>query len=107
MADIREALARIKSYLQEVSYEMFLNDKKTQDAVIRNIEILGEATKRLSQNFRDQNAAVPWKTIAGTRDRLIHDYFGVNLDVVWNIVTSDLPALNREIEQLRTDDEDS
>jgi uncharacterized protein with HEPN domain len=97
LSDIRESIQRISEYLSGFDYESFVKDIKTQDAVIRNLEILGEATKRLSQEFRTAHAEVPWKSMAGARDRLIHDYFGVNLDVVWQIVSVELPKV---IEQL-------
>src|ERR1041385_8742599 len=97
LSDILESMQRISEYLTGFDYQSFVNDTKTQDAVIRNLEILGEATKRLSQEFRTTYAAVPWKSMAGARDRLIHDYFGVNLDVVWQIVSVELP---RVVEQL-------
>jgi uncharacterized protein with HEPN domain len=72
-----------------MGYDEFLNDYKTQDAVIRNIEILGEAAKLLSEESRESYPDIPWKDIAGTRDKLIHDYFGVNIDIVWNIAENE------------------
>ena len=97
LGDIRESIQRISEYLADCDYPSFTNDTKTQDAVIRNLEILGEATKRLSEDFRTQYADVPWKSIAGTRDRLIHDYFGVNLDIVWQIVSIELPKIINQL----------
>jgi uncharacterized protein with HEPN domain len=69
--------------LADIDYESFVKDLKTQDAIIRNLEILGEATKQLSDEFRAAHAEIPWKSMAAARDRLIHHYFGVNLDIVW------------------------
>jgi len=83
LQDILEAIWRADAYVSDVNYEEFLADHKTQDAVIRTLEIVGEATKRLSPEIREQYPAVPWKNMAGVRDRLIHDYFGVNFDIVW------------------------
>jgi uncharacterized protein with HEPN domain len=97
LGDIREAIQRISAYIAGLDYESFSKDIKTQDAVIRNLEILGEATKNLSEKFRTAHAGVPWKSMAGARDRLIHHYFGVNLDIVWQIVSTELPKV---IEQL-------
>ena len=97
LEDIRAAIDRILSYSQELTYDDFLTDIKTQDAIIRNIEILGEAAKLLSERAKEMYPDVPWKDIAGTRDKLIHDYFGVNIDVVWSIVSNDIPLLNKEI----------
>jgi len=72
---------------------------KTQDAIIRNIEILGEAAELLSKKAKEKYPNVPWKDIAGTREKLIHDYFGVNIDVVWSIVRHDIPLLKKETEK--------
>lgn len=91
LSDIREALQRIAAYVQDMTYEAFVQDTKTQDAVIRNLEIVGEAAKNLSEELRAAYPILPWKRMAGARDRLIHHYFGVNLDIVWQIVTSELP----------------
>lgn len=78
----------------------FLADAKTQSAVLHQLLILGEAVKRLSQEFRIAHPEIPWKAIAGTRDQLIHFYEGVDLDEVWKMVASDLPELIRAVEPL-------
>jgi uncharacterized protein with HEPN domain len=82
---------------------VFLRDRKTQDAVIRNLEVVGEAVKNLSQQFRDQHPQVPWKRVAGMRDLLIHRYFGVKLETVWEVVTTELPGLRAAIEAMLAD----
>ena len=82
LRDIQEAVRRIRMYTDAMSYDRFLADIKTQDAVIRNLEIIGEATKSLSTELREKYPGMPWKGMAGIRDRLIHHYFGVNLDIV-------------------------
>ena len=97
LSDIREAIQRISSYTADSDYETFANDTRTQDAVIRNMEILGEVTKKLSEEFRGAHQEVPWKSMAGTRDRLIHDYFGVNLDIVWQIAKLELPKVLEQV----------
>ncbi len=99
--DMFMCLARIKEYVRGLSYEDFVSDLKTQDAVVRNIEILGEASKKLSDGFKKRHDHIPWKMIAGTRDRLIHAYFGVNIDVVWEIATLDAPSLKQGLAAIK------
>lgn len=101
--DIQEALRRIKVYTHEMTYKEFLADTRTQDAVIRNLEIVGEATKKLSVELRTRYPDVPWKKMAGTRDRLIHDYIGVDLEVVWQIVIAELSDLALQIAKISVD----
>ena len=98
--DVREAIIRIQRYLRGVGYKRFLKDTKTQDAVVRNLEIIGEAAKSISSDFKKTHKDVDWKGMAGMRDRLIHHYFGVNLDVVWSVVKDKLPGLKTQIEKI-------
>ena len=100
LSDIQEAIRRAMAYTAGMTYETFLADNKTQDAVIRNLEIIGEATKNLSTELRAKYPDVPWKSMAGARNRLIHDYFGVNLDIVWEIVTIDLPKVVSQLDKI-------
>jgi uncharacterized protein with HEPN domain len=102
-SDIQEATQRIVTYTAGLTYGAFLRDTKTQDAVIRNLEIIGEATKNLSAELRVEYPDLPWKGMAGVRDRLIHDYFGVNLDIVWQIATAELPEVAVQIEAISRD----
>jgi uncharacterized protein with HEPN domain len=95
--DIHEATQRIEFYIQNIDYDTFLEDTKTQDAVVRNLEIIGEAIKNLSEDFKGKYLHIPWKDLAGVRDKLIHHYFGVNLEIVWTIIKDDLPPLKDEI----------
>ncbi|NPA93890.1 MAG: DUF86 domain-containing protein [Thermodesulfobacteria bacterium] len=99
--DILISLEKIEQYVAGYSYDEFLEDSKTQDAVIRNIEIIGEASKKISSDLKSKYANIPWKAIAGTRDRLIHGYFGVNIDIVWQIATIDVPLLKKEIKKIK------
>ncbi len=100
LSDIREAIHRITAYSTGMTYESFVADTKTQDAVLRNLEILGEATKNLSTQLRAEYPGIPWKSMAETRDRLIHHYFGVNLDIVWQIVALELPQVASQLQTI-------
>jgi len=100
LADTKEAVLRINAYTQDLSYEQFLEDKKTQDAVVRNLEIIGEAAKNISEELKKKYPQIRWKDLAGVRDKLIHHYFGVNFDIVWNIVKQELPELLSQLEEI-------
>jgi uncharacterized protein with HEPN domain len=100
LGDIQEAARRLMAYTSGMTYEAFMADEKTQDAVIRNLEIMGEAAKNLSAELQAKYPILPWKSMAGVRDRLIHHYFGVNLDIVWEIVTIELPDLVLQLEKI-------
>jgi uncharacterized protein with HEPN domain len=100
LEDIKEAAGRIAKYITGMDYQAFLSDLKTQDAVVRNVEIIGEAVKKLPGSFTSMHSGIPWKEMAGTRDKLIHDYFGVNYDILWNIAKSELPGILVKIGKL-------
>jgi uncharacterized protein with HEPN domain len=88
--DIQEAIRRINSYIKTMSHDDFFEDTKTQDAVVRNLEIIGEAIKNNSRDLKENYPKLPWKDLAGLRDKLIHHYFGVNYDIVWHVVKNEL-----------------
>ena len=96
LTHILECIDWIESYTRE-GYTAFAESHQIQDAVIRNFEVMGEATKRLSQTVRDAHPEIPWRQVAGFRDVLIHDYFGLDLDEVWGVVQTNLPELKRQI----------
>ena len=98
---IRDAIRHIVEYTV-TGKENFFADRKTQDAVVRNLEIIGEATKRVSLSLKSSHPDIAWKPIAGMRDKLIHDYFGVNVQLVWDAVERDLPALYEKVNGLLT-----
>jgi uncharacterized protein with HEPN domain len=98
--DIKEAIERINNYTAEMSYDTFLLDPKTQDAVVRNIEIIGEATKNLSNDFIKKHKDIDWKNISGMRDKIIHFYFGVKWDIVWSAIKDKMPKLKSQIENI-------
>lgn len=99
-SDIAEAIGRIKSYTRPLTYPQFLADRKTQDAIVRNLEIIGEAAKNLSTEFKKKHRDIDWRKIAGMRDKLVHEYFGVNWDIVWEVAKRNLPKLERQIRQI-------
>lgn len=96
---IQDAIAKIQQYTVDGKQE-FMTDTKTQDSVIRNLEILGEAVKNLSNTLTKQYPGVPWKQIAGLRDKLIHQYFGVDFQLVWEAVEKDIPKFSAQINQI-------
>jgi len=100
LADILIACAEITSFLGERSKDEFLADSQLTSAVIRQLEIIGEATKRLSIGFRDAHPELPWKDMAGMRDVLIHAYDEVDLDLVWDVATTKVPAVRESIARL-------
>lgn len=91
-----DAIDAALEYTQD-GRDAFFADRKTQDAVIRNIEVLGQAVKSLSAETRAHDGSIPWRQIAGMRDKLIHEYFGVDLALVWDVVERELPSLRPKI----------
>ncbi len=95
-----DVLDSIEKYTKNISEDKFFDNLQTQDAVVRRIEIIGEAVKNLPVSFKNKHTNIPWKKIAGTRDVLIHDYSGVDIDLVWEIINNDIPKLKRQIAEL-------
>ena len=94
---IIEAIGQIEEYMTGGDLKQFSETKLLQDGVIRQLEIIGEATKNISIQTRKKAPSIPWKSIAGMRDKLIHQYFGVDIDAVWTTVTQDLPVLKKAV----------
>ena len=100
LLDIARAAHLIQQFIGEMTKDDFITDQKTQSAVLHQLTILGEAVKRLSRTFRDQNPVLPWALMSGMRDHLIHGYDAVDLNEVWNTITSDIPEVLTKITPL-------
>lgn len=100
LEDILEATRKIHDYSSGLTFKDFANDSKTLDAVVRNLEVIGEATKKVPESIRARHPSIDWKKIAGMRDILIHEYFGVDLDVIWDILQNKLPTFEKQVERI-------
>ena len=100
LLDMKEAAEKILKYTNGLSFEDFLTDDKTIDAVVRNFEIIGEASLRIDEDFRLENPQIEWKKLRGFRNRIVHDYFGIDYEIVWSILTEDLEELIFQLDQL-------
>ncbi len=100
LKDILDSIKTIEDYCNNVIKNEFMKDKKLQDAVIRRIEVIGEATKNIPDSFRNKYPTIPWKDIAGMRDVIIHTYFNVNLEMVWKVIEENLPKLKNDIKEI-------
>ncbi len=97
---ILESISLIEAYTYQISKEDFFKSRQIQDAVMRRLEIIGEATKNISVGFREEHPDVPWREIAGMRDVLIHEYFGVDLGLTWTTVKENLPNLKQRLSRI-------
>lgn len=98
--DILESAEKILNYTKDYNFEQFQGDNKTKDAVVRNFEIIGEAAGRLPDSFKKQNTLIDWKRIRGFRNRIVHDYFGIDYSIVWEIRSTFLPSLINELKKI-------
>ncbi|MFH1707446.1 MAG: DUF86 domain-containing protein [Planctomycetota bacterium] len=99
--DIADAIAEIGDFTRGMDFAAFAADKKTTNAVIRSLEVLGEAANHISPEIATAHPAIPWKQMRAMRNKLSHEYFGVDLEIVWAVVSEELPPLKPHIEQLR------
>ena len=104
--DILESIKQIEKYTKEISKTEFFRSTQIQDAVVRRLEIIGEAIKHITKNVKEKHTEIKWRESAGMRDIMIHEYFGVKLDRVWNTVKKDLPKFKKQIENLLKESED-
>lgn len=100
LEDMLLSIEKITSYIGAMDKDSFLKDARTVDAVVRNLEIIGEAASRIPEDFKTLHPQIPWRRAIGLRNRVIHEYFGVDLEIVWSVVTQDLPPLRAIVRQI-------
>lgn len=100
LEDMITAIDKIQGYVADATFERFRSNQMLVDAVVRNLEIIGEASKIMPVGFRELHTDVPWKLIAGLRNRVIHEYFGVDLEIIWQVVGHDLQRLRPQLEEI-------
>ena len=99
--DMIDRIQRIERYVEGLDHGTFVRDEKTLDSVVRNLEVIGEAANRLPAEFTQLHSEMPWRRIVGLRHRIVHEYFDVDHDLVWSIITSELPKLKALLVALR------
>ena len=97
---IKRCIQKIKQYIKGHNKEQFIDNELIQDAIARNFEIIGEATKHLSNEFKDSYPNIPWRDIAGMRDKLIHHYMGLDVEVIWKTIEEDIPFLDQALSEI-------
>ena len=100
--DILTCIQHIESYTTNLSFDQFSAHYMTVEACLYNIQVIGEAAVRLPENIKDDNPQIPWPLIKGMRNRLIHDYFGTDLNLVWNVIKNELPTFKTELEKIQS-----
>jgi uncharacterized protein with HEPN domain len=98
--DILESIDKVEQYTRGMSFDTFSNDQKSIDAVVRNLEIIGEAANRLPNDFKERHSNVEWHKVVGLRNRIIHEYFGIDLQIIWQIVHADLLELRQTLSRI-------
>lgn len=100
--DIIDCIRKIEVYTRGLTYERFQNAELVQDGVVRNLELIGEAAKHIPEDIRMQHPHIEWKKICGMRDILVHEYFGLDLELIWDVVATKIPALKKDIKKIKT-----
>jgi len=100
LEDIVTAIRKIEKYTQEISLKFFESDEKTVDAVIRNLEIIGEAANNIPKEVKNKYSDIPWNRIVAMRNKVIHEYFGVDWDILWQTIQEDIPDLKKQINKM-------
>jgi len=95
--DILESIGLIETYVENMKFEDFRDDRKTVDAVVRNFEIIGEASKFIPDNIKKEHKDIDWNGILGLRNRIVHDYLGISLSIIWEIIKKELPKLKNQL----------
>ncbi len=98
--DILESIELIEEYVKDMVFDDFKEDRKTIDAIVRNFEIIGEASKYIPENVKDKFQNVDWKGMVGLRNRIAHEYFGISLAIVWDIIKLELPVLKEQMKDI-------
>lgn len=100
LVDILDAIADLHAFTADITFDDFCADRKTINACIRSLEVIGEATKKIPPEVRQQKPSLPWQAISGMRDKLIHEYFGVDLAIVWQTIQHDLSSFEQAVSEL-------
>mgnify|MGYP006285734001 CR=1 FL=1 len=100
LQDILDAIGKIERYVEGMTYEEFIDDEKTVDAVIRQITVIGEAATHIPETKTSQSSQLPWRSIRGIRNIVVHEYFGINNHILWQTITNNLPELKRGLNEL-------
>ena len=103
LQDIINSCKLIKEFIKNINHEQFLKDLKTQYAIVRALSIIGEAVKKIPNSVKNKYTHIPWKEMAGMRDILIHDYFGTDIEVLWQTIKKDIPLIHKEFKKIIKD----
>ena len=105
LQDILDAINDVENFTHNLTYDQFIKDRKTLNAVVRSIEVIGEASKQLPNSLKAKYAELPWKEISGMRDKLIHAYFGADTEIIWQAAKENIPSMKKRIQTMLKDQE--